>query len=217
VIGGCLGVCGVLLVAGLVFLGVLAGIREDAGTPGEASTPGETAGPKTSVPSSTGEPDDFLYKSESGLVYIAPNQVVAEGVSVVLAGVWREDHRSITLRILEDGHYQLTVGGGALGGTSRSDLVASNSAEQGTWTLDGTTLTLTPGAYGLSGLAEGKTSSGSGTADGPRQWNVVGLTIEYTPSGSDTARRRPGLRVSGPSPSWYYPPGDITWDFRSAR
>lgn len=215
---GCLGAGGVVLVGGLILLGVLAGISEGDGGPGavKSASPGPVSDAGGS--SSTGEPDDFIYKSTtSGLEYIAENHVSAEGVSVTLAGVWREDHRNVVLRLREGGRYELSAGGGAIAGRTKYDTVASTSAEQGTWTFEGATLTLTPDQYDLSGIAEGKSNSGKGKADGPRQWNVVGVTIEYKPNGSDTFRQRPGLRINGPGPSWYYPPGNWNWVLRSAR
>ena len=218
IVGGCLGLCCVLLVAGIFLAGILAGLSEDPGATGTPSTARTTGNSQTSAPSGTNEPDDFIYTSQtSGLNYIAPNQIVAEGVSVTLAGLWREDQRNIALRLLDCGRYELTIGGGSLRGSTKHDLVASTSAEQGTWTLAGATLTLTPDQRELSGIAEGKTGSETVKADGPRQWNVVGVTIEYTPNGSETTRQRPGLRINGPSPSWYYPPGNVNWVLRSAR
>lgn len=209
VVGGCAGLCGVVLVGGLVLLGVLGAMSEnipDAPAPTAAATP------------APGEPDDFIYKADNGLEWIAPNQVVEEGVSVPLTGTWCDDHRHIVLRLEASGRYQLSAGGGAIrAGNTKADITASSSAEQGTWALDGATLTLSPDGYRMTGMAEGKQTSGSGAADPPRQWNVVGVTIEYTPHGQDTPRRRPGLRVTGQSPTWYYPPGEMNWVLRSVR
>ncbi|MEK7468384.1 MAG: hypothetical protein AAB074_13325 [Planctomycetota bacterium] len=218
ILGGCFGVGVILLIVGVFLAGVFAGLSEESGTPGAPSTTGTAGSAGTSAPSGAGEPDDFIYKSPAnGMEFIAPNQIVAEGVSVTLAGLWREDHRSITLRLLESGRYELTIGGGALSGRTKYDLVASTSAELGTWTFAGATLTLTPDQRELSGIAEGKSNSGKEKADAPRQWNVVGVTIEYTPNGSNVTKQRPGLRVRGPGPSWYYPPGEVNWVLRSAR
>jgi len=213
VVGGCLGLCGVVLVVVIILVGVLAGLTEDAGAPGAARNEAAPTGPAASA----NQPDDFIYNSPNGLVYVAPHHVSREGVSVTLAGEWREDHRHVILRLHEGGRYDLSAGGGALRGASISDLVASNSAEQGAWTLEESTLTLTPDQYDLSGIAERKGSSTSGKADGPRKWSVVGVTIDYTPHGGDTVRQRPGLHINGPSPSWYYPPGNWDWVLRSAR
>lgn len=141
-----------------------------------------------------------------------------EGVSVPLAGTWCDDHRHIVLRIEAGGRYHLSAGGGAIrSGNSRADITAASSSEAGTWSLEGSTLTLSPDGYRLTGLGEGKQTSEGGAADPPRQWSVVGVTIEYTPHGQDTPRRRPGLRVTGQSPTWYYPSGEMNWVLRSVR
>ncbi|MBI2923050.1 MAG: hypothetical protein HYY18_18500 [Planctomycetes bacterium] len=185
-----------------------------AGFSGETVAPGES--PKAVALPVPAGPDDFVYHSPNGLVYVAPHHVSAEGVEVALAGEWREDHRHVILRLREGGRYDLSAGGGAIRGDNLSDLVASNSAEQGTWKLEGATLTLTPDGHDVSGIAERHSSSTSGKADAPRQWNVVGVTIDYTPNGAETARQRPGLRITGPSPSWFYPPGEWNWVLRRA-
>ncbi len=217
VIGGCLGVCGVGVAVVVFLAGVLAGLTEESPAPGPASISTTGAGPQGSAPEAANGPDDFTYKSKtSGLEYIAPNRISAEGVRVTLVGDWREDHRNVVFRLLADGRYELRVGGGALSGRTKAELVASSSAEQGTWKFEGSTLTLTPDQYNLSGIAEGKSNSGRGQADGPRQWTVEGVTIEYTPEGSQTPKYRPGLRINGPGPSWHYPPGNWNWVLRSA-
>lgn len=215
VIGGCAGLCGVLLVGGLVLLGVLGAMSEESPAP---AAPGAPGAPAPTAASASGEPDDFIYKSDNGLEWIAPNEIVAEGVAVPLAGTWCDDHRHIVLRLEANGRYQLSAGGGAIrAGNTKADITASSSAEQGTWALDGATLTLSPDGYRLTGIAEGKQTSGNGAADPPRQWSVVGVTIAYTPHGQDTPRQRPGLRVRGPSPTWYYPSGEMNWVLRSVR
>lgn len=197
--------CGAVLIGGIVLLGVLGATSDDAP-------------PAAAQVAAPGEPDDFIYKADNGLLWVAPYRVVAEGVSVPLAGTWCDDHRHIVLRLDANGRYQLFAGGGAIrAGNSKSDITASTSAEQGSWTLEGATLTLSPDGYRLTGLGEGKQTSDEGAPDPPRQWSGVGVTIQYTPHGQDTPRQRPGLRVSGPSPGWYYPPGEMNWVLRSAR
>lgn len=230
VIGGGLAVCCGGPVLLLIVAGVIGALSAPDGGGGYASVDeGAIADPDGFVESEESReeapsradaesgPDDFLYQSTtSGLQYIAPNEVVAEGVNVTLAGEWKDDHRNVVFRLHDSGRYELSIGGGALSGRTRSEVVASSSAEQGTWTFEGSTLTLTPSAYGLSGIAEGHSSSGGGQVDGPRQWTVVGVTIEYTPNGAQSAKQRPGLRVIGQSPSWYYPSGEMNWVLRRA-
>ena len=213
---GCLGVGGLVLAAGVFLAGVLSGIREDAPAPVAVSSGGTTAGQPANAPPAANGPDDFIYHSPNGLIYVAENRVSAEGVNVALIGEWREDHRHVVLRLREGGRYELSAGGGAIRGASIADLVASNSAEQGTWTFEEGTLTLTPAAYDLSGIAERRGNATSGKADAPRKWSLVGLTIDYTPQGQDIVKQRPGLRINGPSPSWYYPAGNWDWVLRSA-
>lgn len=216
VLGGCLGAGVLLLCIGLFLAGVVAGIREDSGSPAAPAGGRATPGPTAAAPAPPSGPDDFIYHSPNGTIWIAPHQVSAEGVSVTLAGEWREDQRNVILRLREDGRYDLSVGGGAISGRNLSDLVAANSAEQGTWSLEGATLTLAPDGYDVSAIAERRSSTGGGKADPPRRWNLVGVTIDYTPHGSETARQRPGLRITGPGPSWHYPPGEWNWVLRRA-
>ncbi|KAF0243826.1 MAG: hypothetical protein FD180_3042 [Planctomycetota bacterium] len=208
---GCLGIGVVLLLAGSLVIGLLAGLSGDSGHPPPAPPAAASASPADPA-----EADDFVYDSPNGLHTIAPNRIVAEGVQVTLAGIWREDQRSVTLRLGADGRYELGIGGGASGGRTKYDIVASSSSERGTWTLQGQTLTLSPEGTASTGMAEGKVNSGKGNADPPRAWAVAGVTIEYTPHGSETPRQRPGLRVTGPLPSWHYPPGDMNWVLRRA-
>jgi hypothetical protein len=232
VVGGT-GVGCVLLVGGLVFFGALGvlGLAASGDSPSPGASSGANTGASSSAdsaassstsagnpPASSG-PDDFLYHSANGLDYVADSHVSAEGVAVTLAGEWRDDHRNIVLRLRDDGRYDLASGGGVLVGEKISSSVAygSGSAERGTWQLVGSTLTLTPegveqsGSVGLRQL-EATTKAG----DGPRQWNVVGVTVQYTRVADGTVRERPGLHITGPSPSWYYPNGDWDLVLRSA-
>lgn len=207
--GGVLGTCCGLPTVALVVLGVLGATGDDATAP--SST-------RSAAPSSD-EPDDFVYRAANGLQYVAASSVSAEGVQVTLVGEWRDNHRNLTLRLREGGRYELTGEGGVLVGTSNSRAVAygSKSAEQGTWNIEGSTLTLSPEGADLSGsVGTRRLDTTAEAVDGPRQWNVVGVTLDYTPYGGGTVRQRPGLHVSGPAPSWYYPPGSCDWVLRSA-
>lgn len=163
--------------------------------------------------------DDFVYQSPNGMTYVAPSTVAAEGVVVPLVGEWRDDHRHLTLRLKNGGRYELTHGGGVLVGEKLSNAVAvgARDAERGSWSLDGTTLVLRPEGRQQSG-SNGRTRLDAEEAgpDAARAWTVVGVTVEYTPQGQSAARQRPGLRVRGPSPEWYYPAGEWDLVLRSA-
>ena len=100
---------------------------------------------------------------------------------------------------------------------SSSVAYGSGSAERGTWQLAGSVLTLTPEGVeqsGSVGMRRLETTTAKG--DGPRQWNVAGVTIQYTRVADATVRERPGLHITGPPPSWYYPNGDWDLVLRSA-
>lgn len=198
-LGGLSACCGLPLVALAAF-----GLASDGpAAPGEGAT----------ATVRTDEPDDFVYQSPNGLSFVAPSSVAAEGVNVPLIGEWRDDHRHITLRLKEGGRYELTNSGGVLVGEKISNATAygSRSAERGAWSLDGSLLSLTPEGQELSGsVGRKQLGAEEQEAEPPRAWSVVGVTIEYTPEGQSTPRQRPGLRINGPSPGWYYPAG--TWD-----
>src|SRR5262249_16103228 len=147
---------------------------------GDSSTSG--AAPATAT---AGAEDDFIYKA-NGLEYIAEHHVAAEGVQVPLAGEWVEDQRNLTLRLREDGRYEFRSYGSAVYRTNDNNAVAmgSRSSEQGRWSLAGTMLTLTPSAQSVSGsIGSRQVATTQEQAEPPRAWNVVGLTIEYTPHG----------------------------------
>jgi hypothetical protein len=180
----------------------------------DADKPGPVAAPAVA----SNEPDDYLWKSPgSGLEFIAEHHVAAEGVQVALAGEWRDDQRNIVFRLREGGTYELENYGSVAyvnrnsGAYDHADGVSTG--ERGTWAFDpGTlTLTLTPASaqiHAVSGMHDRGTSDEK--ADAPRQWNVSGVTIEYTPHDSPTTKTRPGLHIRGPSPAWYYP--NVPWD-----
>lgn len=185
---------------------------------GPGSSGGSGSGASSASASASAEPDDFLYTA-NGMTWIADNEVVAEGVKVTLAGEWREEHRNIVLRLREDGSYELVESGSVAfvhdnGSFSHAD--SSTTSESGTWKFADGTLTLTPGSRNLRATT-GLTDLGSEkqAPDAPRQWNIVGVTIQYSPHDGGT-RQRPGLHVRGPTPTWYYPPGDWDLVLRSA-
>jgi hypothetical protein len=224
IVGGA-GVGCVLLVGGLIFAGAVGilGLTASGGAPGSGSSPAAesatSSATSAATPTGSSGPDDFLYRGANGLDYVADSHVAAEGVQVTLAGEWRDDHRNIVLRLRDDGRYDLSSGGGVLVGEKISSSVAygSGSAERGTWQLAGSVLTLTPEAVELSGsVGTRQVETTSGKGDAPRHWNVAGVTIQYTRVNDTTVRERPGLHISGPSPSWYYPNGDWDLVLRSA-
>jgi hypothetical protein len=203
-LGGLGTCCGLPLIA-LAAVGLSS---EDPATPGEGAE--QSDGDAAERPA---EADDFVYHSPNGLSYVAPSSVAAEGVNVTLIGEWRDDHRNITLRLKEGGRYELTNSGGVLVGEKISNAVAygSGSAERGAWSLEGSTLSFTPEGRRLSGsVGRKRLDTEEVAAEAPRAWSVVGVTIEYTPEGQSAPRQRPGLRIRGPSPAWYYPSG--AWD-----
>lgn len=202
-VGGC---C--LFGTGLLALGAVAG-GEDA-----------KDAPAAEAREATAEvDDDFVYASPNGTFWVAPSSVAAEGVQVTLVGEWRDDHRHITLRLKDGGRYELTHGGAVLVGTAISNAVAEGAtdAERGTWSLEGSTMTFTPEGRQIS-ASVGTRNLGAGEeqAEAPRAWTVTGVTIEYTPEGQTASRQRPGLRIRGPSPDWYYPSGPWDLVLRSA-
>ena len=207
--GGVLFACCGLPTMGVLVLGVLSG--SDGKETAAADSP--------AVANPGGEaPDDFISRSRNG-DFIASSRVSAEGVSVTMAGEWRDDHRNLILRLRADGRYELADSGGYLAGKSIGSGTAygSRSAESGEWALEGTTLTLTPGAREVGGSVGGhNVDTTAQQVEGPRQWSVVGVTIEYTRYGEQEVRHRPGLHVRGPAPAWYYPSGEMDWTLRSA-
>ncbi len=210
-LGAC---CGVPMLV-LVVAGLWGAVSETAATDASSSATTTTA----SAAARSNEPDDFIYKSPNGLEYVADSHVSAEGVAVTLAGEWRDDHRNIILRLRDGGRYELTESGGVLVGEKISSSVAygSRTAERGTWTLEGTTLTLSPESAGLSGSVGLRNVEGTAEkAEPPRQWSLVGVKIQYTPEGKNVVMERSGLHIRGPSPGWYYPNGDWDLVLRSA-
>jgi hypothetical protein len=200
-LGAC---CGLPMVGGLALWAM-----------GDADVSAPSPSPSSS---DTNEPDDFIYTAANGLVYVATSTVSAEGVNVTLTGEWRDDHRNIILRLRDGGRYELMESGGVLTGTHTNPVAfGSKTGERGTWTIEGAALTLSPEEAEVSGsVGTRQLERGTEQGDGPREWTVVGLTIDYTREGEATVRQRPGLRVKGPAPSWYYPPGDCDWVLRSA-
>lgn len=213
--GAGLGACCGLPMLVLVVAGLWGAVSENAAT--DSSSSAATAG--TSAAARSNEPDDFVYKSPNGLEYVADSHVSAEGVAVTLAGEWRDDHRNIILRLRDGGRYELTQSGGVLVGEKISNSVAygSRTAERGTWTLEGTTLTLSPESAGVSAsVGLRKVDRTAEKAEPPRQWSLVGVKIQYTPEGKDVVMERSALHIRGPSPAWYYPNGDWDLILRSA-
>jgi hypothetical protein len=213
--GGAFGACCVLPGMGLLVLGIIGSAETPASSSGGSGSGGSGSGGA----SASAEADDFLYTAPDGMSWIATNEVVAEGVKVTLAGEWREEHRNIVLRLRDGGTYELVESGSVAfvhdnGSFSHAD--SSTTSESGTWTYADGNLTLTPGSRNLHATT-GTTDLGSEkqSADAPRQWSVVGVTIQYTPHDGGT-RQRPGLHVQGPSPTWYYPPGNWDLVLRSA-
>jgi hypothetical protein len=207
IVGGVLlGCCG-LPTLGVLILGALSGSAGPATAAADSPAAANPGGD---------EPDDFISRLGGGN-FIASSRVSAEGVSVTMAGEWRDDHRNLILRLRGDGRYELADSGGYLSGKSSGTASGSRSAEAGEWALEGTTLTLTPGAREVGGSVGGrKVDTTAEQVEGPRQWSVVGVTIEYTRYGEQEVRHRPGLHVRGPAPAWYYPSGEMDWTLRSA-
>src|SRR5256885_5619405 len=92
--GSCL-VCG----GGLAILGLL------ADTPGSA--PETAPAPASSAPATpVAAPDTFLFKGANGLSYVPELTVVARGVAVQVAGIWRDDRHDFVLTLSPDSTYR---------------------------------------------------------------------------------------------------------------
>ncbi|HEY0883501.1 MAG TPA: hypothetical protein VGD87_18340 [Archangium sp.] len=130
-------------------------------------------------------------------------------VSRVGSTAWVQTNSSGSLYELvfvDDGTYEWTWSGAVTMYGSRSQ---SFCKETGTWSLDGTRLTLTP----ESQRAQYSNASGSQEKEDedlrPRAFDVVDLTLETLPSDSAPVRRFGGLSMRGPKAAWDTGPSDV--------
>ena len=174
---------------------------------GAAAAPAAVAAPAAS-PNAVSD-RDYEFIGEDGLTYDPELTIVARGLPLGLAGVWREAKRNITLE-LGDGTYSLRVDEAALGTGGVSHV------ETGDWKLDGTSLVVTPTAIKLSSTNSIHQESEAVTPDAPRMWSLEGVTVEWTTMGAvHEVRRADGLVLSGPTPSWTA--GPWSWTLRRAK
>ena len=176
--------------------------------PPEDPDPGP--GPASAPPASAAVPDsDFILHTDNG-DFVPELVVVAQGVPVALEGTWQDSRRNFVLE-LHGGSYTASDQGSGPSGSA-------HTTETGTWSLSGTTLTVTPTAAHLNTLDRIHETSQATAPDAPRTWTLVGATLQYVKFGDPnrTVHRVDGLLLGGTAPSWD-PVGQFAHTLRRAR
>ena len=182
---------------------------------GAVAAPAASAPAAPTAPANAGSPagvsdNDFQFVGEDGLTYVPELTIVAHGVPLGLAGVWRESKRNVTFEIAGGGTYTLRLDE-AVPGTG-----AVTHTETGEWRIDGSSLVVTPKQVGLTGLDVIHQEHDEVTPDVPRTWSIEGVTLEWTTMGTvHEVRHADGLVLSGPTPSWTS--GPWNWTLRRAK
>lgn len=108
--------------------------------------------------------------------------------------------------VFSDGEYEHSWGSAVtlFGGTSRSSCV-----EQGSWSLDGTTLRLEPSSQKCTYVATTGMSQTKEDVDlSARAYRVVDIEFETITSTGAALQRFPGIELSGPKAKWDVTSGD---------